>query len=287
LYFDIFDYPLSEEQLYFFLFGEKTSRSQLKKVCRSVHLSPFIEKVDGYYCLKGKSWLVEHRKNSQKRATELWRMAERTASRIRHLPFVRGIYISGDLSKGVAGHDSDIDFFLITATDRVWLCKLFLAMFRRVPRYNPQKLLCFNYLISESYLELQEQNIYTAVEIAGLAPLYNLTLFTRFLQCNRWARDYFPQYHLAPDPSLCLFHGQSRWQFLLELPFRNPLANLLDRALQQLWYRAWKWRYRKEPATQRQLLSGIHRQCSKSHGYPTDTEIMQEYQKRLQQWNLD
>ncbi len=285
LYFDIFDYPLSEEQLYFFM-GAKSTRARLREACFASCAAKRLQKVDGFYCLHGRSDLVQHRKNLEKRAGELWQVAVATAARIRHLPFIRGIYVSGDLSKGVAGMDSDIDFFLITAKDRVWIAKLFLAIYRRIPKFNPNKLLCFNYLISEAALELQEQNIYTAVEMAGLAPLYNLKLFHRFLSANRWAMRYFPNYRLAPDPNLCLFHGQSGWQKILELPFIYPLAPLLDRALQQLWRIVWGWRYRHQPYIKSRLQAGIRRQCSKSHGHPFDVEIMKEYYHRLQQWHL-
>lgn len=286
LYFDIFDYPLTEEQLYFFFLGQEVTRDELVKACQSPLFTQNVEKQNGFYYLKGKSWLVQHRHELEKRAEELWQMAVGAARRIRHLPLVRGIYISGDLSKGVAGHDSDIDFLIITAANRVWLCKFFLAVFRRIPRFNPHKLLCFNYLISESQLELEEKNIFNAIEIASLAPLYNLTIFNRFLSANRWAAKYFPQYHLAPDPDLCIFHGRSRWQYFLEMPLKNILATWADHALEKLWRLAWRRKYQHEKETQRLLLSGVHRHYSKSHGFPADLHIMQEFQHRLQQWGL-
>jgi hypothetical protein len=286
LYYDIFDYPLTECQLYFFLHGESSSRKELLAACHDPAFTHHVDTRDGYYFLKGKGHLVQKRRNEQVRAGELWRMAVAAASRMRHLPFVRGICISGDLSKEVAGEDSDIDFFIITAAHRVWICKLGLTLFRHIPWFNPHRLLCFNYLVSEEHLQLGSCNIFTAAEIAGLAPLYHLTNFNRFIHTNNWAGDFVPRYHLAPNPDHCLFHGRSNWQRASELLLRNPLATLLDRVLQEMWRTAWRWKYRHDPGTRQRLISGIQRHLSKSHGYPNDTQILEEFHRRLRDRGL-
>jgi len=286
LYYDIFDYPLSECQLYLFLHGENCSRKELLSACDDPAFTRQVDRRDNFYFLKGKHHLVQERRNGEIHAGELWRLAEAAVSRMRHLPFIRGICISGDLSKGVAADDSDIDFFIITAARRVWICKLGLAIFRRVPWFNPRRLLCFNYLVSEEHLELGSRNIFTAAEIAGLAPLYHLTNFNRFIHANRWAGEFVPRYHLAPNPDHCLFHGRSSWQRASELLLGNPLATLLDRILQGMWRTAWRWKYRHDPVTRQRLLSGVQRHLSKSHGYPNDTQILEEFHRRLRDWGL-
>ena len=283
LYFDIFDYPLSRDQLYHFLMYVRPDREAFERALELLLAQGQVVVTSGWYCLPDRDNLALIRQERESRARRLWRMAYSAAGRMRHLPFVRGIYLSGDLSKGVAGPDSDIDFFIITARRRVWICKAFLALFRRLGRrYNPGKLLCFNYLLSESHLELDEKNLYTAAEVIGLAPIYGLRLFRRFLSQNEWVAEYFPRYRRAPDESFCIFHGRSRRQKVVEFFLRNPLADLLEYLLPRIWKLAWGWKYRRTPATRSALLRGIHRAYSKAHGYPTDQEIMQEYAKRLE-----
>ncbi|HOT96144.1 MAG TPA: hypothetical protein PLG50_04075 [bacterium] len=283
LYFDIFEYPLSREQLYRFLMQVKPEREEFDRALDRLLLDNQVGMTAGWHFLAGREQLVLKRQEGESHAQRLWSMAYQAAGRMRHLPFVRGIYLSGDLSKGVAGPESDIDFFIITARRRVWICKLFLALFRRISRCNRHKLLCFNYLLSESHLELDERNLFTAAEVIGLAPLYGLRVFRRFLAHNEWVASYFPRYRRAPNESCCVYHGQSRRQKITEFFFRNPLADGLEFLLPRLWRLAWGWKYRRKPQTRSALLKGIHRSYSKAHGYPTDREIMQEYSRRLEE----
>jgi hypothetical protein len=280
-YFDIFDYPLSREQLFRYLMYVKPERAEFDRVLDTLVAGSRVGCAAGWHYLPGRDEVVYKRQEGEAHARRLWSMAYSAAGRMRHLPFVRGIYLSGDLSKGVAGTDSDIDFFIITARRRVWICKLFLTLFRHISRFNPHKLLCFNYLLSESHLELEERNVFTAAEVIGLAPLYGLRQFRRFLAHNEWVAGFFPRYRRAPNESCCLFHGHSRRQRWVEFFFRNPLADGLEFLLPRLWRIAWGWKYRRRPQTRSALLKGIHRTYSKAHGYPTDREILQEYTRRV------
>ncbi len=282
LYFDVFDYPLTEEQLLFYLMEVKTSRKALRQSLQTAAMTALLEARGSYWFVRGRGSLVTARSRMEQQASALWTMAARSAARIRHLPFVRGIYLSGDLSKGVAGHDSDIDFFIITAGRRVWVCKVALAIFRRIPGFNPRKLLCFNYLLSEDHLELEDKTLYTAAEVTGLAPLYGLQLFQRFMQKNRWVAVFFPNYYLAPNPNHCIFHGASGLQKVLEWPLKNILIDGLEALLPKIWKTVWGWRYRKDTPTRDALLRGICERYSKSHGYPTEGEVLEAYAERLQ-----
>ncbi|HOC89373.1 MAG TPA: hypothetical protein PKI90_07475 [bacterium] len=283
LYFDIFDYPLSRDQLYFYLMHVKPERQEFERVLDQLQAVGQVCASSGWYYLPGREALIATRQEGESHARRLWGMAYQAAGRMRHLPFVRGIYLSGDLSKGVAGHDSDIDFFIITARRRVWICKLFLAIFRRIGRNNPEKLLCFNYLLSESHLDLQERNLFTAAEVIGLAPLYGLRLFRRFLRHNEWVAGYFPHYRRAPNEASCIYHGHSRRQKWAEFFLRNPLADGLELLLPRIWRLAWGWKYRRQPQTRSALLRGIDRSYSKAHGYPTDREVLQEFTRRMEE----
>src|SRR5947207_638283 len=50
---------------------------------------------------------------------------------IKRFPFVRGVFLSGDLSKGVAHADSDIDYVIVTAPHRLWICRSMLVLFKK------------------------------------------------------------------------------------------------------------------------------------------------------------
>jgi ferredoxin len=71
------------------------------------------------------------------------------------------VFVFGDLGKGVSKAYSDMDFLIVTARERVYFCIFFLAIFKRMKWLNHRKLPCFNYLISEAFLEIPEKNIFT------------------------------------------------------------------------------------------------------------------------------
>ena len=54
-------------------------------------------------------------------------------------PFVRGIAISGSLSKGVMYKDGDIDYFIVTAPERLWICRTMLVLFKKLFLLNSKK----------------------------------------------------------------------------------------------------------------------------------------------------
>ena len=53
------------------------------------------------------------------------------ASIIAAFPFVRAVGISGSLSKQYADENSDIDYFIITAANRLWIAKNLPAYFQK------------------------------------------------------------------------------------------------------------------------------------------------------------
>ena len=110
-------------------------------------------------------------------------------------PFVRGIAISGSLSKNFAEADSDLDFFVITKVNRLWVVRmLYTILFKIATITGTKEWFCLNYFIDELALEIKEQNIFTAVEISTLMPLKGGTIFSDFFKANNWVYQYQPNY---------------------------------------------------------------------------------------------
>jgi hypothetical protein len=280
-YFDIFNYPLTLGQIYLLISTDNVSVDRVLDCIESGILNKYVDKKNNYYFLKGKSIIVDTLNSRIKKASQLELQAMQSAKYMRHLPFIRGIYLSGDLSKGVSSKNSDIDFFIITAANRVYIAKLFLAMFRRIPFFNPGKLLCFNYLIDETHLELEEKNQFTAMEVAYLGMLYNKKLYEKFFKANHWVEQYVPRYQYIRAGRNELPYCHSRIRFFLEFPFRNPLGALLDKVFMYIWRFGWGLKYQKHRNIKRLLLAGTQRTFCKAHGLETDRLILKEYNRRL------
>jgi predicted nucleotidyltransferase len=108
-------------------------------------------------------------------------------------PYVRGIGISGSLSKNFADENSDIDLFIITKKNRLWIARTLMHLFKKLTfLVNKQHYYCMNYYIDEQQLEIVEKNIYTAIEVVTLIPLQGDGAFASFYSANAWTKDYLP-----------------------------------------------------------------------------------------------
>src|SRR4029453_8923510 len=96
---------------------------------------------------------------------------------IASFPYVRCVCISGSLSKKYFDDTTDIDFFVITKPGRLWVCRTFLILFKKLFLLNSKKYFCINYFIDSDNLEIPDQNIFTATELTTLIPMHDYELY--------------------------------------------------------------------------------------------------------------
>src|SRR5262245_43982257 len=234
LYYEIFDHPLTAKELFYLLPRNSITRNGLDGVLGRLSAEGTLDSRHGFY------WLGRHGGSLADVRLERSRLARRRlavarvmAGLIKHFPFVRAIFISGDLSKGVANPQSDIDYVVVTEPGRLWICRSILVAFKKVFLLNSRKYFCLNYYLDSGHLSLDEHNYYTATEVAHLKPLFNTALYLRYMNANAWIRRYFPNYRI-----FALWEGRagdrrSFIQPLAELVFRGRWADRLDRRLME------------------------------------------------------
>ena len=153
----------------------------------------WIYKFDEFYMLQENASLVSRRRSGNIKARQLLKTAEKIAGFLSLFPFVRGVAISGSLSKNFADESSDIDFFIITAKNRLWLARTFMHIFKKFTfLFKKEDWFCMNYYIDEAFPEIREKNIFTATEVATLLTLRGIEVFKQFFENNKWSRDFFP-----------------------------------------------------------------------------------------------
>jgi len=157
-----------------------------------------------------------------------------------HFPFVRGIAISGSLSKNWADDDSDIDLFIITAKNRLWIARTLMHIFKKLTfLVNKQDYFCMNYYVDEQELEIIEKNIYTAIEIVTLIPLQGDNAFEQFYAANLWTQCYLPNKIMrlsSARPSKDSFLKRFL-ERLLDYSGGNELDNILMKITAARWYK--------------------------------------------------
>src|SRR3954453_11304973 len=149
-YFDIFQHPLTAEEIRCFM-DKSCNEERLQYSLTELLRDELIFKVHDFYTLhKSSSYGIKRIKENAAAKTQL-KKAKKIATFLTWFPFIRGIAISGSLSKHVAKEDSDIDFFIITKANRLWVSKLFFTTLVKCASYiKLDKWFCLNYVIDET-----------------------------------------------------------------------------------------------------------------------------------------
>ncbi len=261
--------------------------NDINQTLSSKELEPYLDHFDGYYFIKGKSYsLVDRRLQMEQHARKMWQIARCMVHVIKRFPFVRAIFISGDLSKNVTDKNSDIDFFIVTDNQRLWICRCFLVLFKKIFLFNSKKFFCINYYVSLDHLEIDDKNIYTATELAHLKPLYNFSVFKIFMKQNWWMKDYLPHYDLNQLNQMKINNRQSILQKVFELLFQARWANKFDRWLMEKMKLIWKKRYQELTDEERDLMFRCRPYASKAHGGNFQTRVLKKYQEKLSRFGI-
>jgi len=236
-YFDIFNYPLTQEEIFHFL-DRPMAMEELKPVLQQLVVDRRIFQLGNFYSLQSDPELRTRRTNGNNKAEILLKTAYKAGGFLNQFPFVRGIGISGSLSKNFADQHTDIDFFIITRSNRLWIARTLMHLFKKLTFITGhQHWYCMNYYIDEEAMLIEEQNIFTATELTTLLPVCGNGTMDRFYDKNNWADDYFPNQPLRKRSMLL---SRSTWlKRLVEWLLNNKAGNALDDLLMRITTRRW------------------------------------------------
>jgi hypothetical protein len=258
-YFSMFQYPLSKEEIERYL-SPGADAELLDFALERMRIDDVIYEIDGFYLLVNDPTLVERRKQGNQRAETLLPKAMRIGRFLFRFPFVRGIAISGSLSKLYADEKADIDFFIITKANRLWLARTFMHIFKKFTFLTgSQHFYCMNYYVDENALALGEQNIYTAMETITLLPVRGKSIDS-FFMANDWVRKWFGSY--SPDEDDIIVSPNSWTKRTLEWLLDNKLGNWLDERLMTTtthrWRKKQQRKMRNHEGQEMALITGKH-----------------------------
>lgn len=188
-YFDIFKHPLTVSDI-----------QRMKGLTEAIILEQLNTLVTTNICFEWQGYYglssdiqenAQRRLVAEKNAELYWSKVKKYAQRIANFPFVRGVAISGSLSKGVMTDEGDIDFFIITEPNKLWVTRSLLILYKKIRLLNSRKYFCLNYFVDTNNLTIIDKNIFTAVEVAHLIPVYSQDkLFDRFFDQNSWVKEF-------------------------------------------------------------------------------------------------
>ncbi len=292
LYYDIFSHPLKADEIFTFLPRNSIPKEEVESKLNEFSTdssSGFAEK-EGYYYIKPFEENVEKRIQRENNSKRMWEAASVVTHIIKRFPFVRSVMITGSLSKNSSDETSDLDFMVITAEGRLWITRTLLMLFKKVFLFNSYKYFCINYFITQSHLEIEEKNIFTATEIATIKGAYNTGLMNEFISKNGWIKNYFPNYILC-DPKLHnsnfkINNRKSRIQKVFELLFKGPIGNKLNESFMKLTIKHWNKKYSNLEEDERNHMFKSTVNISKTHPGNMQKKILNAYTEKLKKYNL-
>ena len=192
-YADVFDYPLTPRQIHRYLLGVPTDYdSVIHTLENSRWAIKRLEHHDGYVTLPQREEIVELRRRRAEVAAQMWPRVASYGQAIAALPFVRSVALTGALAVNNVDPGDDFDFLIITAVGRLWLTRAMVIGFVVRPAARRGDEVCPNYLLTEQALDFEEQNLYTAHELAQMMPLAGLDIYHRMRRANQWTSRFLP-----------------------------------------------------------------------------------------------
>ncbi len=232
LYSDLFDYPLTEEELRRYL-PVRCPEPEVWAAALEALLGHWVSRTDGYFSLAGREPIVERRRERQSQGSRLWGWATRYATWMAWVPFVRMVGVCGSLAAGNATANADVDMFLVTAPRRLWTVQVWAMTLRRLASCVGVRV-CPNYFLTLDSLEVEPHTLYTAREVAQVVPLRGAETYTRFRAANPWVYGLLPNVEHDTDRAQAATESRPGATRGIEWVLAGRVGDWLDRALYQM-----------------------------------------------------
>jgi hypothetical protein len=282
-YFDLFNYPLLKEEVHFFL-DHAVRKEEVDVALDQLCNAGCIYRHGEFISLNTDGSQVARRLRGNNRARTLLDTAYKVSALLYRFPFVRGIGISGSLSKNFADEKADIDFFIITSANRLWIARTLMHLFKKLTYLaGRQHWFCMNYYVDEESLLIEEKNIFTAIELLTLKPVAGNGTLDHFFHVNAWHMDYFPNATRNKDRKK--FTRSSWYKKAGEWIFNNRFGDWLDNYLMKLTSKRWK---KKEESYKTNIKGGrmglrTDRHFSKPNPNYFQKKLLELYLQKIKQ----
>lgn len=292
-YFDIFDYPLTEFEIWRFLFWPKGS-AKLEDVMRELQQLNDAKQVstrNGFYFLPTRELTVESRLSRQPHNIQNWKKSQKLFSHLSQVPYFRAAALCNMFALNNQKQTSDIDVFIITSKKRIWSTRAiitFLTWLRGEWRHGKKiaNRFCLSFYITEdnlnlSFMRREPYDIYLIYWIATLAFVKDDGEQERFFEANAWVKDYLPNF----EPRKEIHYHESHAPFYTKVAkfeeriWNSSLGNFREKIIRNLQLK--KMGARKELETVKTRDVKIHDTILKFHENDRRDLFREEFEKRF------
>lgn len=211
------------------------------------------------------------------------------------IPFLRGIFVCGSVSRKVCGFQSDIDFLILTAKNRTWTVRFMLTVFawlvgKKTKNTGTRKdKFCLNHYRSSSKLKLEDKlrDLYSAGEYSRMINLYSVDHIERkfFKKNKRWIKEFLPNFNFSKLP---LYFFENKRSILLrkkiEKMLSGKIGNIIDKLLYYLQSGKIAFSQNSSFSSQRRIIT--EREVIMFHLNPRAPKALNRYRKLCQNLTL-
>lgn len=245
-YYDIFDYPLTLNELWRWL--DPVPGSDLGPVDETMvaaalgraELKDRIERGDEFITLAGRGDLAAVRRSRHADNEKKWQRAKTVARYLEIVPFIKMVALVNTAAIRNARPDSDIDLFIVTRPGHIWISRAMVTGivsmlgYRRHGQHVANRI-CLSFYVTTEALDLAPQRTsdtdhHFTYWTAQAVPLLDDGTYERYVHANAWVRRRLPnawqwdwRTHLVPENS-----GFRSTKRLYEAFFTSPLGAWIE-----------------------------------------------------------
>ncbi|MDD3711104.1 MAG: hypothetical protein PHP37_00655 [Patescibacteria group bacterium] len=238
-WFDLFSHPLTIFEIFKYI----NYSCKLNDVI--VELENFSDKIknkNGLYYLSGREDIIEERFKRFNYFKKKIKRAKKFSKLISKIPSVSGVAISNIIGDHNLRESSDIDFFIITKSGKIWLTRFFCTFLAKIlhlrPNHKTKKdKICLSFYISSDNLNLEkyllnDKDLYFIYWLVGLEPIYDKkNIFSKFYQENSWLKKYLPNFSQSFQLSITPFEFKTISPGFIEKILKKIQLNIMPREL--------------------------------------------------------
>ena len=189
--------------------------------------------------------------------------AKHIARFLSFFPTILLIAITGSLAVDNAREDDDLDLFIITSANTLWLTRLIviplIGIFfkRRLPKYQISNIksqiadaVCLNLWLDDSALAVpkNKRSLYTAHEVLQAKPIFDRgDTYAKFILANHWTSRYLANAHTAISHQFTANSNSKKNKLLLSTA--NCILSALNFVCYKIQYSYMKSKITRETIT--------------------------------------
>jgi len=202
IFFDLFNYPLTNWEIWQYLNLEINLVLSEKAVADLVLVGTLSQK-DGFYFLPDREEIISIRRERYNFANYKIKLARRATKLFKWLPSVKLVAVANLIGHHNLRNESDIDIFIVSSPNRLWLTRLFCTGLMKITKQRPTKeckrnKMCLSFYASADGLAMESLRFkpsdpYFDYWFLGLYPIYDNDKYLAYLRFkNPWLKESFP-----------------------------------------------------------------------------------------------